>query len=43
MSFWEFAAACEGFESFHAAPDKDAGPGAPSADEYWAAVGGAPP
>lgn len=39
LSFAEYNAACEGFESFHASlVEKEKG-GAPSADDYYAALG----
>jgi hypothetical protein len=38
MTFWEFSVACEGFESFHAAPDDEANE-PPSPEQFWAAIG----
>lgn len=44
MTFWEFSAVCDGFESFHAAPEEEsAADRAPSPEEYWQFLGLEPP
>jgi len=42
MTFWEFSVACDGFETFHAAPSEDAATPPDEAD-FWAALGLNPP